>query len=254
MSNDNHRMRIIKNHVTIPSKWVGKTLRMILMTAVMLSLFTSAAILTVQNSGSNNIAFAKKATSDGSSGGSTSSITTDTKTTKPKVETATPKVNKDTKTNGNGNTPPNGASNGALLPGHIPLTRGQPDKLPCPKGERFDKVAGCINAGPIDLPVVCQLNHLDCSTGNVNNPHGCVRSQTNSTASVHCPNHKPTTPTPSIPHQHHFSKDYMKRYNLGWSDSCSDDMAMTHYKATLPHSTAYKNGYFDARHSDGPCP
>jgi hypothetical protein len=111
MSNDNHRMRIIKNHVIVPAKWVGKTLRMISMTAVMLSLFTSAAILTVQNSGGNNIAFAKKATSDGSSGssGSTSSTTistTDTKTTKPNVVTATPKVNKDTKTNGNGNTPP----------------------------------------------------------------------------------------------------------------------------------------------------
>jgi hypothetical protein len=36
--------------------------------------------------------------------------------------------------------------------------------------------------------------------------------------------------------------------------ACSDDMNMTQFKATVPHSKEFTNGYMDARTNDGPCP
>jgi hypothetical protein len=43
-------------------------------------------------------------------------------------------------------------------------------------------------------------------------------------------------------------------YKKGWNMACSDDMNMTQFKATAPHSKEFTNGYMDARSSDGPCP
>jgi hypothetical protein len=43
-------------------------------------------------------------------------------------------------------------------------------------------------------------------------------------------------------------------YKKGWNMACSDDMNMTQFKATAPHSKQFTNGYMDARSSDGPCP
>jgi hypothetical protein len=43
-------------------------------------------------------------------------------------------------------------------------------------------------------------------------------------------------------------------YKKGWNMACSDDMNMTQFKATAPHSKEFTNGYIDARSSDGPCP
>lgn len=43
-------------------------------------------------------------------------------------------------------------------------------------------------------------------------------------------------------------------YKKGWNMACSDDMNMTQFKATVPHSKEFTNGYMDARTSDGPCP
>jgi hypothetical protein len=42
-------------------------------------------------------------------------------------------------------------------------------------------------------------------------------------------------------------------YKKGWNMACSDDMNMTQFKATAPHSKQFANGYTDARSSDGPC-
>ena len=43
-------------------------------------------------------------------------------------------------------------------------------------------------------------------------------------------------------------------YKKGWNMACSDDMNMTQFKSTVPHSKQFINGYMDARSSDGPCP
>jgi cytochrome c oxidase assembly factor CtaG len=43
-------------------------------------------------------------------------------------------------------------------------------------------------------------------------------------------------------------------YKKGWNMACSDDMNMTQFKLTAPHSKGLINGYMDARSSDGPCP
>ena len=43
-------------------------------------------------------------------------------------------------------------------------------------------------------------------------------------------------------------------YKKGWNMACSDDVIMTQFKATAPHSKQFTNGYMDARSSDGPCP
>jgi hypothetical protein len=43
-------------------------------------------------------------------------------------------------------------------------------------------------------------------------------------------------------------------YKKGWNMACSDDMNMTQFKLTEPHSKEFINGYMDARSSDGPCP
>lgn len=43
-------------------------------------------------------------------------------------------------------------------------------------------------------------------------------------------------------------------YKKGWNMACGDDMNMTQFKATAPHSKEFTNGYMDARSSDGPCP
>jgi hypothetical protein len=43
-------------------------------------------------------------------------------------------------------------------------------------------------------------------------------------------------------------------YKKGWNMACGDDMSMTQFKATAPHSKEFTNGYMDARSSDGPCP
>jgi hypothetical protein len=43
-------------------------------------------------------------------------------------------------------------------------------------------------------------------------------------------------------------------YKKGWNMACSDDMNMTQFNATAPHSKEFTNGYMDARSSDGPCP
>jgi hypothetical protein len=43
-------------------------------------------------------------------------------------------------------------------------------------------------------------------------------------------------------------------YKKGWNMACGDDMSMTQFKSTAPHSKEFTNGYMDARSSDGPCP
>jgi hypothetical protein len=42
-------------------------------------------------------------------------------------------------------------------------------------------------------------------------------------------------------------------YKKGWNMACGDDMNMTQFKGTAPHSKEFTNGYMDARSSDGPC-
>jgi hypothetical protein len=83
-------------HVIVPNKWVGKTVKMILMTAVMLSLFTSAAIL-AQNL-NTNIAFAKKATT-------TTSSDTGTKTKATKTDTVVKNTPKETSSSSDNSNP-----------------------------------------------------------------------------------------------------------------------------------------------------
>jgi hypothetical protein len=43
-------------------------------------------------------------------------------------------------------------------------------------------------------------------------------------------------------------------YKKGWNMACDDDMSMTQFNVTAPHSKEFTNGYMDARSSDGPCP
>jgi hypothetical protein len=87
-----------------------------------------------------------------------------------------------------------------------------------------------------------------------------VKTTTTSSSAADCqklPKPKPKPQQPStattvktVKH----SKDYMRRYIMGWNVSCGDDMKMTQYKATSPHSKAFTDGYKDARTGDGPCP
>jgi hypothetical protein len=38
-------------------------------------------------------------------------------------------------------------------------------------------------------------------------------------------------------------------YKKGWNMACSDDMNMTQFKSTAPHSKQFTNGYMEARSS-----
>jgi hypothetical protein len=284
MSNDNHGMRI-KNHVIVPSRWVCKTVRMILMTAVMVSLFTSAAILT-QN-GNGNVAFAKKATT------ATKDTGTATKTTHT-VDTGTPKKSsKDTSgsgsssssttssssstsTSGSGSTTDNGAvktngvTNTALPPDHVV----DPNHVfydKCKPGQHLDPVThACVKdeSSPHQHNPACHISgsgNTGCHcprnaacpipTPNPNpNPKPCNISSGGvvSTASCHCQT-KAKCPLP-VPKPPEPSSVYMKKYNAGWNQACGDDMKHTNFIKTGPHSKAWTDGYFDAIQSDGPCP
>lgn len=51
-----------------------------------------------------------------------------------------------------------------------------------------------------------------------------------------------------------FSFSVSDAYKKGWNMACNDDMNMTQFNVTAPHSKEFTNGYMDARSSDGPCP
>jgi len=279
--------------VILPSKRVDQMVKMILMTAMTVSLVTSAIILT-QN-GDSNIAFAKKATTatdtgKTSKGTSSPSTMTDTgakdggkgKDTSGSGSTSSSSSSGSTSgsgsTTGNGNGNSNG--NGAVKTKGVTNTARPPGSVVDPNHIFYDKCKPGEQRNPTTHLCIKNL-HPGGLCGKINGVTsiaGCCDTKKKG-VSQHalCPKPTPRPNPPcnisgggaavssamchcqapaACPSPNHplRTEAYMKKYNAGWNQACVDDMKHTLYHKTAPHSKAWSDGYFDAIQGDGPCP
>ena len=267
--------------------------KMILMTAMTVSLFTSAIILT--QSGDNNIAFAKKATT-ATDTGKTSKVTSSPSTTDTGIKdsgkgtsgsgsgsTSTSSSSGSTSGSGstssstttdNGNGNSNG--NGAVKTNGVTNTARPPGSVVDPNHIFYDRCSAGQHRDPTTHLCVRDVRPGVCGKIiGVSGIAGCCDTRNNGASKAMCP-HPPPKPntcnmsnggvvsaechcpvgSKCIPNPNPPTRNnaYMKKYIAGWNQSCSDDMKETLYHKTAPHSKAWSDGYFDARQGDGPCP